>query len=393
MIGGTDLAKISMSARDEVIRKNRNKYLKSTKKEKGQILCSVCLSTGLSRDRAARLLSGEKHKDCKSTGKKRGRKPIYDFDVILALKEIWAYMDFACGKRLKYGMANMLDALIRFGEIHYDDSVIKKLKRISPATIDRILKKEKESMRFRGVSATKPGTLLKKNIPLRLGTEWNDAVPGFVEVDLVAHCGQTTAGEYINTLNVTDICTGWTEPMAVINKAQRHVFDALMEIEKRQPFSFLGIDSDNGSEFINQELYRYCKQEGICFTRSRPYQKNDNCHVEQKNWSVIRRNIGYGRYEGKEALKVLNEYYSLLRLYLNFFQPSVKLISKRRDGSRLVKQYDKPLTPYNRVLREGSIPIYIKENLTETFMSINPAELKRNMMKLLGILANLRISD
>lgn len=386
------MAKVSMKAREEVIRRNREKYTKSTKKGKSAILDSVCLSTGLSRDRTARLLSGKKCRKNEDMNTKRGRKRTYGPEIVTALKVIWAYMDFACGKRLQYGMADMLDALIRFDEIHYEDSVIQALKRMSPATIDRMLKKEKESMRFRGVSAAKPGTLLKKNIPLRLGTEWDDASPGFVEVDLVAHCGQTTAGEYINTLNVTDISTGWTEPMAVINKAQRHVFNALMEIEKRQPFPYMGIDSDNGSEFINQELYRYCKQEGICFTRSRSYQKNDNCHVEQKNWSLIRRNIGYNRYEGEQALNILNEYYSLFRLHLNYFQPSVKLIGKRRDGSRYVKQYDKPMTPYKRVLREDGIPVFVKEKLTETFMSVNPAKLKRDMMKLLEKLARLSVS-
>ena len=169
----------------------------------------------------------------------------------------------------------------------------------------------------------------------------------------------------------------------MINKAQKHVFEALMGIKARLPFSLLGIDSDNGSEFINHHLIRYCNQEGICFTRSRPNKKNDGCYVEQKNWSVVRRNIGYGRYEGAEALDVMNEYYGLLRLYTNFFLPSAKLLSKDRDGAKIRKQYDTPQTPYNRLLSSPHIEHDMKENLRETWFGLNPAELKRDMLKLL----------
>jgi hypothetical protein len=301
-------------------------------------------------------------------------------------------MDFACGKRLTAGMGDMLNALIKFGEIKCTEEVERKLRSISAATMDRLLVNDRERMKLRGISTTKPGTLLKKNIPLRLGTEWDDAIPGYVEIDLVAHCGASTAGEYINTLNVTDICTGWTEPVAVINKAQKHVFDGLMAVEKRQPFPFLGIDSDNGAEFINAHLYRYCKDERICFTRSRPYRKNDNCHVEQKNWSLVRRNIGYARYEGNAALKLLNEYYGLLRLHVNFFLPSTKLIGKKREGAHVSKKYDTPLTPYKRVLASEYIPADEKKRLTKIFSSLNPAALMRDMERLYNELYRLGMS-
>jgi hypothetical protein len=386
------MAKLSMKARVEVIDKHKKKYQRASKKRKSAILDSVCLSTGLSRDRAARLLSGSDTLRHKDSLKKRGRKTKYKSDVYLPLRKIWAYMDFACGKRLAAGMDDMLDALMKFGEIQCAEEVERKLRSISAATMDRLLVNDRESMRLKGISTTKPGTLLKKNIPLRLGTQWDDAIPGYVEVDLVAHCGMSTAGEYINTLDVTDICTGWTEPIAVINKAQKHVFEGLMAIEKRQPFPFLGIDSDNGAEFINAHLYRYCRDERICFTRSRPYRKNDNCHVEQKNWSLIRRNIGYARYEGKNALKLLNEYYELLRLHVNFFLPSTKLISKRRDGARIHKKYDTPMTPYKRVLASEYIPDDEKERLKKIYSSLNPAALKRDMKKLYNELYRLGMS-
>jgi hypothetical protein len=383
-----------MKARIEVLSKHKAKYRKASKKEKGDILDIVCGSTGLSRDRAARLLSGQaKSKAPPKSDGKRGRNRIYDFPVIKALQEVWMYMDLACGKRLHEGIGDMLDALIRFHAVDYGEETVWKLKQMSAATMDRLLKKDKEALRLKGISTTKPGTLLKRDIPIRLGQEWDDAIPGFVEVDLIAHCGPTAAGEYINTLNVTDIRTGWTEPVAVLNKAQRHVFAGLMDVEKKQPFPFAGIDSDNGSEFINQELYRYCKEKGILFTRSRAYTKNDSCHVEQKNWSLVRRNIGYGRYEGEEAVKLLNEYYALLRLHVNFFLPSTKLIEKRRNGAHVWKRYEKPLTPYKRVLAEAGIPDMVKEKLTESFIGINPAELLRGIIRIKDDIEKLRIQD
>ena len=300
-------------------------------------------------------------------------------------------MDFVYGKRLHEGIYDMLDALIRFNAVCIDAGTADKLRQMSASTMDRLLKKDKEALRLKGISTTKPGTLLKHNIPIRLGQDWDDAVPGYVEIDLVAHCGETVAGEYVNTLNVTDICTGWTEPVAVLNKAQRHVFAGLMDIEQRQPFSFAGIDSDNGSEFINNELYRFCKDKGICFTRSRTYTKNDNCHVEQKNWSLVRRHIGYGRFEGETAVKLLNAYYALLRLHVNFFLPSTKLIEKQRDGAHVYKRYEKPLTPYRRVLAQNGIPDDAKMKLSATFLTLNPADLVRGMIKIKDALDKITI--
>lgn len=387
------MAKLSMAARKEIIEKYKSKYRKATKKEKGEILNIVCNTSGLSRDRAARILSSHGKTPSRLAPGKRGRKRVYGFETALALKELWVYMDLACGKRLHEGLPDMLDALRRFEEVHYDEATIRALTAMSASTMDRLLRKDKEKLRLKGISATKPGTLLKRDIPIRLGQEWDDAVPGFVEIDLVAHCGFTTAGEYINTLNVTDICTGWTEPVAVLNKAQRHVFAGLMDIRERQPFTLLGIDSDNGSEFINHELHRYCKENGIVFTRSRTYRKNDNCHIEQKNWSVVRRHIGYGRYEGQCALSILNQYYALLRLHLNFFLPSTKLIEKRRDGAKPVKRYETPRTPYKRILARTDIRDDEKRLLTQTFLSINPAQLMRDMMRLKDELDIFRIHD
>jgi hypothetical protein len=384
------MAKLELMTRQKIIENEKSRYKRSNKKTKGDILDSVCMTTGLSRSRAKHLLT-EKGRAAPPGQCRSGRNPKYGQVVREALEKVWALMDFAGGKRLCAGMGDMLDAFTRHGECEFDENTKVLLLEMSSATADRILRRPKERMRFKSLSTTKPGTLLKRDIPIRLGTDWNEAVPGFVECDLVAHCGSTTAGEYANTLDVTDICSGWTETMAVVNKAQKHVFESLRTIESGLPFPLLGIDSDNGSEFINHELYRHCKENNISFTRSRPYMKNDGCHVEQKNWHVVRRNIGYGRYEGKEAVRLMNEYYSLLRLYTNFFSPHMKLMSKTRDGARVRKSYDMPLTPYRRLLACDDVPQDVKEELTKTYLSLNPVALKRGMKKLSDALVKMAV--
>jgi hypothetical protein len=371
------MAKVTMKARKEVIERSRKGYAKAGKKEKGQILNHVCASTGISRDRAKRLLGGSGYKTQKK--RKPGRKVIYDEAFKSALEKVWGHMGFPCGKLLVAGMKDVLAALVAHKEFQGSEEIITKLETVSAATVDRLLSKARKGLTLKGKSTTKPGTLLKKDIPYRMGNEWNDAVPGFVEIDLVAHCGESTAGEYVNTLDVTDICTGWTETIAVINKAERHVFAGLVVIGNQQPFPYRGIDSDNGSEFINHHLLRWCKKENILFTRSRPYRKNDNCHVEQKNWHIVRRNIGYGRYEGQEAVDALNAYYADLRLYSNFFMPQAKLISKERINGRIKKKYDKPQTPYRRCLESGHVSEEAKKALQKTYETLNPAFLQRAM--------------
>lgn len=374
------MAKVSMKARGEVIERHKKAYKRCGKKEKTKLLDIVCESTGLSRDRAARLLTGKgRTGTAKGGGKKRGRKREYDDKIKVALKELWHMMGFMCGKRMAAGMEDLLGALERVGEKAYDAETKEKLLRVSASTIDRLLARERKGLQIKGRATTKPGTLLKREIPVRVGTQWDDAVPGYVEIDLVAHCGETTAGDYANTLNATDISTCWTETRAVVNKAQRHVFAGLMHIKGELPFPLRGIDSDNGSEFINDHLYRYCKKEGIMFTRSRPYTKNDGCHVEQKNWSIVRQHIGYDRYEGEAAVQLLNEYYGILRLYTNFFQPSTKLVSKERVGARVKKHYEPPQTPYRRVLASEYVSADAKAGLTETFATLNPAKMVRDM--------------
>jgi hypothetical protein len=377
------MAKTSMQTRKEVTEKQKKEYAKATKKQKGVILDAVCLATGLSRDRAGRLLRNSRRSKRKYRRKEtRGRKPVYGLDEQRLLRRLWAMLDCVCGLRLKAAIPPVLDALMRFGEIDERKETIAKLKRMSVSTINRLLKKTRDEFIIKGRATTKPGTLLKSQIPVRLGDEWDDTTVGFVEIDLVAHCGDSTRGEYINTLDVTDIATTWTETRAVLNKAQKHVFEALMHIQIRAPFDYAGIDSDNGSEFINYHLYHFCQTYGIVFTRTRSYRKNDNAHIEEKNWSIVRKHMGYSRFEGREALDLINDYYDCLRLYTNFFLPTVKLTSKQRIGSRTVKRYDKPKTPYARMLACPDVDKPTKKRLQKTFESLNPAKLKRDMLAL-----------
>jgi len=373
------MKRVSMETRKEVIKRQKKVYEKAGKKEKGRILDGICDATGLSRDRVGRVLRAKESVERKGE-RRRGRKARYSEPAVIRLLEkLWVQMDCVCGKRLCAGLGRMVEALRRYGELDAPEWAVEKVLELSPATADRLLRKARQATELYGRSSTKPGSLRKKDIPIRLGGEWEEEKPGYMEMDLVAHCGETTAGDYVNTLDMTDIYSGWTETEAVVNKAQKHVFTAIKAIRARLPFMLLGVDSDNGSEFINEQLYRYCKEEKLVFTRSRPNRKNDNCHVEQKNYSVVRKQVGYGRYEGEQAVKVLNEYYGLLRLYGNYFLPSMKLIGKERRGARVVKRYETPVTPYERLLSSPDISQEGKAALRAQCIQLNPAALKRDM--------------
>lgn len=230
---------------------------------------------------------------------------------------------------------------------------------------------------------------MKHQIPVRTFALWDEKRPGFCEMDLVAHEGGNPSGDFCQTLNITDIHTGWTDIQAVQNRAQKWVFAALKQIRERLPFPLLGIDSDNGGEFINHQLFKYCQTEKITFTRSRPSKKNDNCYVEQKNWTIVRKAVGYCRYETEEELLLLNQLYAVLRLYTNFFQPVTKLIFKERIKSKVKKQYDTPKTPFLRVIDSPSVDKTIKQSLHNLYDELNPAALKRQIVTIQNQLIDL----
>lgn len=289
------------------------------------------------------------------------------------MRLVWAVMDAPAGKRVAPFLPEIVDRLRAVNELTISDAVRDQLVAMLAATIDRRLAGDRARLRLRGRSGTKPGSLLKSQIPIRTWADWDDVKPGFVEIDCVGHEGGDPRGDFCQSLDVTDIATGWTEPRAVKNKAQRWVFAALVEISAAFPFPIKGIDSDNGVEFINSHLLAYCTNNEITFTRSRPGNKNDGAHIEQKNWSVVRQVVGYHRYDTAAELALLNQIYALVRLQVNFFSPQQKLTSKTRIGAKVIKRYDTAQTPYQRVMASPHVTKKIKTDLTRQYRSLNPA--------------------
>lgn len=348
------------------------RYRRASRAEKGAILDEFVRVTGYHRKAVIRLLrSGSR-----STGGRRGREPTYGPEVVQALCVAWEAADRICSRRLAPFLARLVPVLERQGHLVVTGDVRAQLLRLSPATIDRLLRPFRKAGGRRPLSTTKPGSLLKAAIPVRTFSDWSDERPGFIEVDLVAHCGESADGLYLNTLSAVDVATGWVECEGVWGKGQQRVGGAVHLMGKRLPFPLLGLDSDNGSEFINQHLLSYCRKNEITFTRSRPYKKNDSAHVEQKNWSVVRRLVGYDRYASRAALQELNRVYGLVRLYVNFFQPVMKLKRKTRQGARVRKVYDQARTPYQRVLESGVLDGDQQSGLIRQYERLDPIRLR-----------------
>jgi len=367
----------------ELLAAVRPRYRKASKTEKAHILDEFVANTGYHRKYAIQLL--RRGWSARPAQSRPGRPRVYTPEVDRALRFIWETCDRICGQRLQPFVPEMITVLERHGELVLPDPVQVLLCQMSAATIDRHLAPVRQQIPRRGLCTTKPGTLLKREIPIRAGTEWDEQQPGFTEIDLVAHGGDSAAGEFIYTLDVVDVFTGWTECQAIPNRGQLATCAALVTIQDRLPFPLRGVDSDNGAEFINQHLYRYCQREHIVFTRGRPYRKNDQAHVEQteypqgENWAVVRRLVGYDRYESPAALAALNEFYQTLRLYLNFFLPVLKLESKTRVDGKLKKKYDTARTPYHRVLAAPEVAEEAKATLRETYWTLNPVSLRQQL--------------
>ena len=354
----------------------RQRYWGSSKSEKGRLLDEFVEVTGYHRKSAIRLLSGS---SSSGSTRNRGRPAVYDIEVRDALRTVWEASDRLCGKRLAPFMRELSERLVEHGELRVTEEVMGQVGGVSASTIDRLMRPYKLVGVRKPFSTTKPGSLLKAQIPIRTFAEWDEDKPGFIEVDLVAHCGDTTEGLYVNTLTAVDIATGWVECQAVWGKGQDRVGGAVHEVVKLLPFPLVGLDSDNGSEFINQHLFAYCKRKEITFTRSRPYRKNDSAHVEQKNWSVVRRLIGYGRYTTRESLKLLQRVYSLTRQYINYFQPVMKLRSKTRRGAKVHKTYDRARTPYQRLLEYDVLSTEDRQTMQRRYEFLNPLRLRNQI--------------
>jgi len=360
----------------------RLRYRRACKLLKAKILDEFCVVCNYHRKHAIRLL-GAPFRRIKPKARKRGSISTYGNPIIIgSLVKIWLATNQMCSKKLKVALPLWLP----FYEVEYgqlSEEAKAKLLAISPATIDRLLKPSKVSHKRKGLCGSKPGSLLKNQIPIRTGN-WDITKPGFCEADTVAHCGNSLSGEFIWSLTLTDIFSAWTENRAIWGKGSEDVLDKIKDIEERLPFELLGFDCDNGSEFLNYHLIRYFsdrpKTKMVQFTRSRPYHKDDNAHVEQKNWTHVRQLFGYDRFGNKALVPLMNNLYSNeYSLLQNYFCPSMKLISKERINSKYRKKYDLPQTPYQRLLSCNDISAETKQSLISAYKQLNPFVLRKNI--------------
>jgi hypothetical protein len=365
---------LSQKSKRELVDAVRERYLQSDRKEKGKILDEFVAITGFHRKHAIRVL----RQGYKQGLERRGRKRTYTGAVVSALVQVWHVCGQICGKRLQPFMPEIVARLEHFDELQLDEQTKRLLLQMSAATIDRRLSAYRQQ-RNRGQSTTKPGTLLKQSIPIRTFADWNETEPGFVEMDLVAHCGETVEGVYLNTLTAVDVLTGWTECLILPQRNQLAVLAALESLQQRLPFTLRGIDCDNDGAFINRTLVRYCEAARLTFTRSRPYRKNDQAFVEQKNGNIVRGNIGYRRYTSAEAAGLIEAIYEDLHAYVNFFQPVRKLIHKERHGAKVYKRYDQACTPHQRVMQLQTADKRLRLRLQHEYLTLNPAELRRRL--------------
>jgi hypothetical protein len=369
---------MSNESKNEYLAKIKPRYQKATKLEKSIILEELCTVCAYNRKYAIRRLNAKYSTKNKYEYHKRGPKSKYGHpDIEKVIKYIWIKTNLPCSKRLKV----ILQIWLPFYPGYISPETEKALLEISPATIDRIMQPWRTKYAKRGLSTTKPGTILKKHIPVKT-KQWDEEKPGFLEADTVAHCGDSTAGMFVYTLNCVDIATGWNQQRALWGKGENGVLIAIQSIENTLPFNILGFDCDNGSEFLNWHLLRYFskRKRPIKFTRSRAYHKNDNAHIEGKNWTHIRQYLGYQRFDNIELVNLLNDLYTKeWNLYFNFFIPSVKLISKVRDGSKIIKKYDSPKTPFQRTLESEYVNDLIKIKLENQFKDLDPFQLQKQM--------------
>ena len=381
---------LTLTERRAVIETTAVRYSLAEKRVKGVILDELCATTGWHRSHARKALTTALRP--KLVTPNRPRPPTYGPEVIAALTVCWAVLGMPAGKRLAPMLRELVAVLHHFGELVLDEDTAALLVSMSAATIDRRLAPERRRHQLKGRSTTKPGSLLKSQIPVRTWADWDDGRPGFVEIDLVCHDGGNLTGPHAFTLTVTDIATGWTENRSVPSKSAKCVLAALNDVAAKMPFPILGVDSDNGSEFINVHLLAWCEQRQITFTRARPGNKNDGCHAEQKNWAVVRTVVGYHRYDTASELLLLNEIWQLQSKLTNYFYPQQKLVSKVRTGAKVSKKHDIATTPFHRAIDHPNTPVQRIVALTRTYSIINPAAVQRQIHSLTAQLLSMTTS-
>ena len=365
----------------ELIKATKQRYIKARKLDKGKILDEFCLNTGYHRKYASTILQPayDNNKVIKIGRKHRKKK--YGAGLMMVIIKIWELLEYPCGARLKSSLIPMTEALIRSKELKIDDELMKQLRTIGIRTLDRRLEKKRVELKLnRNRGTTRHGSLLKKEIPIRI-TNWDTNEIGFMEMDTVAHNGGDPSGECVYSLDMVEICFGWSEQRATLGKGEKGVVSAIDDIRLAVPFEISGLDSDGGSEFINWHLVKYCKELEIFFTRSRPYMKNDNAYVEQKNYTHIRKWFGYGRYDTIKQVEMMNDLYRKeLSLFNNFFRPVMKIESKEKvNNSVCKKKYDIAKTPYQRIMESDQIEQNTKDRLTKLYLSLNPVQLRKTI--------------
>lgn len=361
-----------MATRDELVVTVAGRYALGNRVERGLILDEFAAVTGHHRKHAMRLLRAGLQS--RGSGPRPSRR-VYDDAMREALIVTWEASDRVCGKRLRPLMPILVDAMERHGHLQLAPEVRTGLLAMSAATIDRALRVVRGQAGGGTRRRAPPSAAIRRSVPVRTFDDWDDPPPGFMEADLVAHSGPTAKGSFVQTLTLTDIATGWTECAPVLVREQKLVTEVLGEMRKLMPFPLLGFDTDNDSVFMNETVHAYCKEEGVEFTRCRPYRKNDQAWVEQKNGAVVRHTVGYRRYEGLEAAAALARLYKVLRLFVNFFQPSFKLAEKSRDGAKVRKRYHAPATPYQRLVSDPRTIKEVRHRVEALYATLDPVRL------------------
>jgi hypothetical protein len=375
-----------MATRKELITAVGQRYREASKGDRTKILDEFAELTKYHRKHAIRVLTNA---PC-GPRPKLARNPLYDEAVRQALIVLWEAADRLCGKRLKALIPMLIDAMERHGHLSLDPAVKEKLLVVSAATIDRALRATREQIDGKRRRRSGVGAAIRRSIPVRTFSDWRNPPPGFFEVDMVEHCGgPKTDGNYVHSLVLTDIASGWTECVAMPVRNQLLVVQGMAKVAADLPFPMLGVDTDNDSAFMNETVFDYCKELGLEQTRSRAYKKNDQAWVEQKNGSIVRRLVGYGRLSGRVATQALAELYAVSRLYINFFQPSFKLKLKMRDGARVRKTYYPPMTPCDRLLGLPNVPETTKAKLRHQFIALDPVQLLQGIRLAQNALASL----
>jgi len=376
-----------VETRRQLIEAVAARYRAADRDEKKGILDEFVKVTGFHRKHAIRVL---KKSPRLASFEPRQRARIYNEAVREALTIIWEAADRICGKRLRQVIAGLIEAMERHGHLKLDPAVRQSLLSMSAATMDRLLKTVRDTAK-QGRRRTMVNTPLRKSIAIRTFGDWNNPLPGFFEMDMVVHCGKSMVGSSVHSLVLTDIASGWTEAIAMVVREQTLITESISEVRTKLPFPIRGLDVDNDSAFINDTLVGYCRDNKIELTRCRAYKKNDQAWIEQKNGAVIRRMVGYGRLEGTATAAALNKLYTSVRLFVNFFQPSFKLLSKTREGAKVIKKYHAPATPCERLLAREDVSDECKEQLRQTLAALDPVRLLSEIREAQRVIAQIEI--